>query len=132
MAVVGSRIVGSAFRSAQSDAAWSVSGKTSRRVYIPEADGRQRLLGIAALEDNIVQHTVVTFLNQIYEMDFKGFSYGFRPGRDPHRALDALSMGTHSNLVRWVLDADIGGFFERLNHDKLIAKSQSGSATSGC
>jgi group II intron reverse transcriptase/maturase len=74
-------------------------------------------LGIAALEDKIVQQAVVTILNEIYEVDFRGFSYGFRPGRSPHEALDALNAGIRRKRVNWILDADIRGFLDNMNHE---------------
>ena len=92
----------------------------SRRGFIPKADGRQRPLGIAALEDKIVQQAVVRVLNQIYEVDFLGFSYGFRPGRSQHDALDALWVGLTTKKVNWVLDADIRGFFDNIDHGWLL------------
>jgi RNA-directed DNA polymerase len=91
----------------------------SRRVYIAKTDGRLRPLGIASLEDKILQRAVVEVLNAIYEVDFLGFSYGFRPGRSPHDALDALAVGIERKKVNWVLDADIRDFFTSLDHDWL-------------
>ena len=92
----------------------------SRRVYIPKPDGRQRPLAVAALEDKIVQRATVALLNAIYEEDFLGFSYGFRPGRGQHDALDALVVGITSSKVNWILDADIRSFFDTVDQEWLI------------
>jgi len=94
--------------------------KPSKRTYIPKLDGRMRPLGIAALEDKIVQQAARTVLECIYEQDFLGFSYGFRPGRSQHRALDALYVGVTKRKVNWIIDADIRGFFDNISHEWLL------------
>ncbi len=93
--------------------------RPTRRAYIPKPDGRQRPLGVAALEDKILQRALVEVLNAIYECDFLGFSYGFRPGRSPHDALDALAVGICRKKVNYVLDADLRDFFTRLDQSWL-------------
>ena len=92
----------------------------SRRVYIPKADGKLRPLGIAAIEDKIVQAAVVMILTPVYEAEFLGLSYGFRPGRGQHDALDALTVGIKTRNINWVLDADISRFFDTISHDWLV------------
>jgi group II intron reverse transcriptase/maturase len=93
----------------------------SKRKWIPKANGKQRPLGMAALEDKIVQSAVVTVLNQIYEEDFRNFSYGFRPERSQHQALDALYVGIRSKKVNWILDMDLKGFFDTIDKEHLMA-----------
>ena len=92
----------------------------SRRKYIPKADGRQQPLGIAAIEDKIVQAAVVAILTPIYEAEFLGFSYGFRPGRCQHDALDALAYGIRARKINWILDADIRSFFDTISPEWLV------------
>src|SRR6201990_322646 len=92
----------------------------SRRRYIPKPDGRQRPLAVAALEDKIVQRATVAVLNSIYEEDFLGFSYGFRPKRGQHDALDALVVGITSTRVNWILDADVRSFFDEVSQECLV------------
>ena len=94
--------------------------QASRRVYIEKADGKMRALGVAALEDKIVQQALLSVLNAIYEQDFLGFSYGFRKGRSQHDALDALATGIADRQIHWILDADIRAFFDEIDHDWML------------
>ena len=105
--------------------------RPSRQTWIPKGDGRQRPLGIAALEDKVVPHAVGTVLNQIWEEDFLGFSYGFRPGRGQQDALDALSVGILRKRVNWVLDLDIRHFSTESNMAGWSSSSSIGWETSG-
>jgi len=95
----------------------SYKAQPSLRTYIPKTDGRMRPIGIASLEDKIVQQAVVWVLQAIYEEDFLGFSYGFRPGRSQHNALDAVWVAIMQRKVNWILDADVRGFFDSIDHE---------------
>jgi len=94
--------------------------KPAKRIYLPKPDGTKRPIGIQTIEDKVVQQAVATVLEAIYEVDFMGFSYGFRPGRGQHDALDALQVGLYRKKVNWVLDADIQGFFDAMDHDWML------------
>jgi len=98
----------------------SYRAQPSRRAYITKEDGSQRPLGIASLEDKIVRQAICTVLNRVYETDFADFSYGFRENRSQHDALDALYVGITGRKINWILDADIKGFFDNLNHEMLL------------
>jgi len=98
----------------------SYRARPVKRIYIPKPDGRERPIGITTLEDKIVQRATVEVLSAVYEMDFKGFSYGFRPGRSQHDALDAVTVAIEQRKVSWVLDADIRGFFDTIDHDWIM------------
>jgi RNA-directed DNA polymerase len=98
----------------------SYRAKPVKRVFIPKSDGRERPIGIPAIEDKIIQRSAASVLQTIYEVDFKGYSYGFRPGRGAHDALDALAVGITERKVDWVLDADIRGYFDTIDHEWLV------------
>jgi len=98
----------------------SYKARPVKRIYIPKPDGRERPIGITALEDKIVQRATVEVLNAVYEEQFVGFSYGFRPGRSQHDALDAVTVGIEQRKISWVLDADIHGFFDTIDQDRMM------------
>ncbi|MGH7424795.1 MAG: reverse transcriptase domain-containing protein, partial [Candidatus Methylomirabilales bacterium] len=123
------RVTWQAYGEALEDKLRDLSGRLQRGAYrakpvkrtsIPKEDGGQRILGVTALEDKVVQRATSEVLNAVYETDFLGFSYGFRPGRSPHMALDALAVGIQQRKVNWVLDADIRGFYDAIDHEWLM------------